>query len=230
MRQSESRVRSNQSHAPNQIKPTYAKQEDRRAGKQTHRQNTRLCETARGHNETKEKRGGKTKENHNSRSSRPLYLAITSTYRPFFLPRPPAAPFLAVGAPSKSSIELALLSDVDGRDGGASPSPGAEPAELPGGVCVGAAAPVDTDRGRGGGAPSDEDSAGLPAIDGGAAPAPGPADDDGRLDIIGGVLAALAVLVVLLGGPIRLGGGGGVADGVALLGSFLLTHFFSSVS
>lgn len=147
------------------------------------------------------------------------------------MPLPPAAPFLAVGAPSRSSIELALLSDVDGRGGGgARPSPGAEPAELPGGVGVGAAAPVDTDRGREGGAPSDEDSPGLPATDGGAAPIPGPADDDGRLDIIGGVLATLAALVALLGGPIRLGGGGGVADGVALLGSFLLTHFFNSVS
>lgn len=61
MRQSESRVRSNQSHAPNQIKPTYAKQEGRRASKQTHRQNTRLFENARGHNETKEKRGGEDK-------------------------------------------------------------------------------------------------------------------------------------------------------------------------
>lgn len=88
---------------------------------------------------------------------------------------------------------------------------------------------MDTDRGRGGGAPKAEDSAGLPAIDGGAKP-PGPAEDEGRLDIMGGVLPKLATLGALLGGPILLGGGGGVADGVALPGSFLLTHFFSSVS
>ena len=156
-----------------------------------------------------------------------LYFAITSTYRPpFFLPRPPAGPFRAVGAPSRSSIELALLNDVDGRGGGGaspSPGPGAEPAILLGGVSL------DTDRGRGGGPPRDDDNAGLPAIDEGAKP-PGPAEDDGRLDAIGGVLPKLATLGALLGGPIRLGGGGGVADGVALPGSFLLTHFFSSVS
>lgn len=149
------------------------------------------------------------------------YLAITSTYRPFFFPFP-EGPLRAVGAPNKSSIELALLKEVEGLDGGA------KPPELPGGV--GAAAPVDTDRGNGGGAPSPDGGAGLPDI-GGSANAP--ADDDGRLVAlaIGGVAVGgrLAVLPVLLAGPAR-GGGGGAAAAVAELGSFLLTHFLSSVS
>lgn len=129
----------------------------------------------------------------------------------------------AVGAPSKSSIELALLREVEGLGGGA------KPPEVPGGV--GAAAPVETGRGNGGGAPNVDGGAGLPEIDGGAN---APADDDGRLPAlwaIGGVAAGgrLAVLPVLLAGP-ALGGGGVAAAGVAELGSFLLTHFFSSVS
>ena len=144
---------------------------------------------------------------------------MTSTYLPFFFPRA-VPPLRACGAPSKSSIELALLRDVEGLGGGA------KPPELPGGV--GAAAPVETDRGIGGGTPNVDGGAGLPESGGGA-----PADDDGRLpalDAIGGVAAGgtLAPLVVLLG-PIR-GGGGGAAAGVALLGSFLLTHFFRSLS
>lgn len=149
------------------------------------------------------------------------YWAITSTYRPFFFPFP-AGPLRTVGAPSKSSIELALLKEVEGLGGGANPP------ELPGGV--GAAAPVDTDRGNGGGAPNPDGGAGLPDIGGGAN---APADDDGRLAAlaIGGVAVGgrLAVLPVLLAGP-ALGGGGVAAEGVAELGSFLLTHFLSSVS
>lgn len=149
------------------------------------------------------------------------YWAITSTYRPFFFPFP-AGPLRAVGAPNKSSIELALLKEVEGLDGGA------KPPELPGGV--GAAAPVDTDRGNGGGAPNPDGGAGLPDIGDGAN---APADDDGRLAALamGGVAVGgrLAMLPVLLAGP-ALGGGGVAAEGVAELGSFLLTHFLSSVS
>lgn len=81
------------------------------------------------------------------------YFAITSTYLPFFFPFT-VFPFLACGAPSKSSIELAWLKDVPGRD----PGPDLEP----GGVN-----PEETDRGircglpvSGGGTPKD-DNAGL---------------------------------------------------------------------
>jgi hypothetical protein len=128
----------------------------------------------------------------------------------------------ACGAPSKSSIELALLNDVAGLGGA--------PAELPGGV--GKTAPVDTDRGiAGGGAPS-EGGAGLADTDGGA-----PAEEDGRLPeapACGGVAIAGGgpplPLIDLLGGAEPFGGGGVPRVGAALPGSFLLTHFFSSVS
>lgn len=151
------------------------------------------------------------------------YFAITSTYLPFFLPLT-VPPLRACGGPSKSSIELAVLSDVAGRGGG--------PEELPGRV-GGAAAPVETDRGtalrNGGGAPS-SDGAGLPVCGGGA-----PAEEVGRLSGPGGLGeaaggGALLPLAVLLGGAAPLGGGGVPRDTVALLGSFLLTHFLSSLS
>lgn len=146
-----------------------------------------------------------------------LHLAITSTYLPFFFPLP-AAPLRAWGAPSKSSIELALLKDVDGRGGGC------KPAELPGGV--GTAAPVETDRGPSGGGIPNAEGAGLPGIDGGGAPA----EDPGRLLTLGGIAAGgtLAVLGVRLGGAGPRGGGGVPRTGALLLGSFLLTHFFKS--
>jgi hypothetical protein len=49
-----------------------------------------------------------------------LHFAMTSTYRPFLFPLadPPAALLLGAGAPSKSSMSLALLSDVTGLLGG----------------------------------------------------------------------------------------------------------------
>ena len=88
---------------------------------------------------------------------------------------------------------------------------------------------MDTDRGGGGGTPSVDGGAGLPDMKGGAP------DEDGRLPVlaleaIGGVFAAGGTLLLVLGGPIRLGGGGGGVAAVALLGSFLLTHFFKSLS
>jgi hypothetical protein len=114
-----------------------------------------------------------------------------------------------------------LLNEVAGLGGA--------PDELPGGV--GKTAPVDTDRGiAGGGAPS-EGGAGLADTDGGA-----PAEEDGRLPepICGGVAIAGGgpplPLIVLLGAAEAFGGGGVPRAGVALPGSFLLTHFFSSLS
>jgi hypothetical protein len=135
------------------------------------------------------------------------------------------APFRACGAPRRSSIELALLRDVAGREGGARPE-----LELGG---VAPAAPVDTERVGPSGAPGGgiPNSAGLSERDGGA---PVPVDGrlfgavGGRCEAIGGALLALADL---LGGKGPLGGGGVErAVAVALLGSFLLTHFFSSGS
>lgn len=114
-------------------------------------------------------------------------------------------------------MELALLSDVGGREGGA------EPAAGPGGVPP--AAVVEAGRGMpgpptGGGAETE----GLPVLGGGGAlPAV-----DGRLpgEEVGGAELWLRDLGA---GPF---GGGGVAraEAVALLGSFLFTHFFSSGS
>lgn len=89
-------------------------------------------------------------------------------------------------------------------------------------------APLEADRpivSIGRGTPSES----LEAI-GGAPP-----EVDGRLSGFigtgegagGGILVALPVLV---GGAEAFGGGGVARTGVALLGSFLLTHFLSSVS
>ena len=46
------------------------------------------------------------------------FVAMTSTYRPVLFPFLTVPPFLACGAPIKSSILLALLIPVDGLDGG----------------------------------------------------------------------------------------------------------------
>lgn len=97
---------------------------------------------------------------------------MTSMYpRPFFLPLT-VPPFRAVGAPRRSSIELALLRDVvDGRGGGACIA--GPPAAGGPGVPAAVAAVVDTERG---GRPFDvAPNAGLVPI--GDAPAP----VDGRL-------------------------------------------------
>lgn len=117
-------------------------------------------------------------------------------------------------------MELALLSDVAGRGGGKE--------EPIGGVAM--AALVEADRAVpsiGGGAAS-EDGAGLLDSDGGA-----PADDGGLLSGPKAMLAAggtVLPLALLLGGPDALGGGGVPRDTLALFGSFLLTHFFNSLS
>lgn len=153
-----------------------------------------------------------------------FYCAITSTYRPFFLPRP-VLPLRADGAPSKSSIELAWLNEVEGLGG---------PAELPGrdeAPPAGGTAPVETDRAGPNagvcGRPS-EDDAGLLDSGGGGAPA----DEPGRLPDAAGTAGGgmLLPLALLLGGAEAFGGGGVARAGVALLGSFPLTHFLSSSS
>jgi hypothetical protein len=128
-----------------------------------------------------------------------------------------------VGAPRRSSIELAWVKEDAGRGGG--------PPELPGGV--GTAAPVDTERGiapRDGGTPSPE-NAGLDERGGGGISL---AEDWGRLPALdmggptgGGMLPELAAR---LGGAEPRGGGGVARTAAAELGSFLLTHFLRSLS
>jgi hypothetical protein len=77
-----------------------------------------------------------------------------------------------------------------------------------------------------GGRPS-EDGAGLLDSGGGGAPA----DDGGLLPSVGtGGGGMLLPLALLLGGAGPFGGGGVARACVALLGSFLLTHFFKSLS
>lgn len=130
-------------------------------------------------------------------------------------------------------MELAVLREVEGRGGGASP-------ELePGGVGAG---PVEAARGNplgppGTGTPRELGNTGLPAR---GAPVP----VDGRLSIdvpssdidggrcnMGGIEDVLPALADLLCGMGPFGGGGVArAVAVALLGSFLLTHFLSSGS
>lgn len=166
---------------------------------------------------------------------------MTSTYLPFFFPLP-VFPFRACGAPIKSSIELAWLKDVPGRDPGPDLDPGGVKPETP----------DETDRGircglpvSGGGTPKD-DNAGLVDRDGAISEGgPRPNSDDvtkvGTDPDIGGTLVdncgtdigggALPALTDLLGGAEPLGGGGvALGPALALLGSFLLTHFFKSVS
>ena len=113
-----------------------------------------------------------------------------------------------------------MLKEVAGRGGAANPIGG-----------VGMAAPVETDRWmEGGGRPSEDGpglpGGGIPVVEGGRLPGPdniGDGPDEG-----GG--AALLPLAVLLGGAEARGGGGVARAAVALPGSFLLTHFFKSVS
>jgi hypothetical protein len=122
-------------------------------------------------------------------------------------------------------MDCAWVRDAVGRGGPA--------VEVPGGV--GTAAPLETDRGmlpRYDGGTLRPDNAGL-AGGGGAALE----EDGGRVlgpeGIIGGgplMEGMLPELAVRLGGAEALGGGGVARTGALLLGSFLLTHFFSSVS
>lgn len=134
----------------------------------------------------------------------------------------------ACGAPSKSSIELAWLREVEGLGGG--------PAELPGRdelspVVETALVEIDRAGPNAGVGGRPRDVAGLLDSGGGGAPP----DDDGRLPVPAGIGGTggggiLAPLAVRLGGPIAFGGGGVARVGVALFGSFLLTHFFRSLS
>jgi hypothetical protein len=159
---------------------------------------------------------------------------------PFFLLLT-VPPLRAVGAPSKSSMELALLRDVvDGRGGGGCiAGPGFGPPAGSAGLAA-VAAVVDTERGGSpfGLGPGPVPNAGL--VPNGDAPVPvdgrlsgvAPSCDmDGGRWSIGGPEEALPTLTDRLCGPGPLGGGGVArADTVALLGSFLLTHFLSSGS
>lgn len=169
------------------------------------------------------------------------HFAITSTYPlPFFLLLT-VPPLRAVGAPRRSSIELALLREVvDGRGGAACgvgpPGPGGRLLVLATAAAAPAAEALDTDRG------------GIPFKDPGAGPlvltpvegrlsgvVPNCDIDSGRCNPPGGGGATedalLPTLTDRLCGPGPLGGGGVArAEAIALLGSFLLTHFLSSGS
>ena len=150
--------------------------------------------------------------------------AITSTYRPpfFFFA---AAPFRGCAAPSKSSMLLALLMLVLGRDGGPEAS-GGRPSI--GGF---AGAPSASDP-RPGVLERDEMPIGggmeeLLGVDvGGLRPAP----PGGGGPPMGGPAVPLEAALAAAGGPPR--GGGGVAEGLAVsvAPAFLFTHFLSSGS
>lgn len=156
---------------------------------------------------------------------------------PFFLLLT-VPPLRAAGAPRRSSIELALLrAVVDGRGGGAciaGPKLGPPAAA----VRPAAAAVVDTERGGRPFSVGPGPNAGL--VPNGDAPAPVDGrlsgvvpncDMDGGRWSMGGPEDALPTLTERLCGPRPLGGGGVArAEAVALLGSFLLTHFLSSGS
>lgn len=148
-----------------------------------------------------------------------VYLAITSTYLPFFFPLT-VLPLRACGAPIRSSIELALPRDDLGRDGG-----GVSP--VPDTVFIGASLEADRGAGRAGGSPSED----CPLVGIGRASA----EVDGRpseLAAFGGgpIGGSLAALATLDGGAEAFGGGGVARTGVPPSGSFLLTHFFRSLS
>lgn len=144
---------------------------------------------------------------------------MTSTYRPFLFPLvdPPAALLLGAAGPSRSSMSLALLSDVAGRLGGLlggplPPPKAAAPAlDSPATVCgVLTLRPIDADVGVGPGK-----LATLAGVGGGGgAPLPAPSPSP-----IGPPLA------LEIGGVER--GGGGVAEGAgdaAAAPAALLTH------
>jgi hypothetical protein len=144
-------------------------------------------------------------------------LAITSTYLPPLFLALTVPPFLGPGAPSKSSMLLALLILVAGRLGGA--EAGGPPVIPPsGGGAEADGKPVC-------GVAGDAVSEGGP--EGG--PLAGVKVRDGGPDIGGPAGGAAAPLALLLGGP--LGGGGVAADGVAASAPpFLLIHFLRSGS
>lgn len=144
-------------------------------------------------------------------------------------------PFRGAGAPIKSSIELALLSDVAGRDGGAEggppPAPDAIAAKL-GGTSV----LLDST--------GESVLCGVPVPEGG--PDGGRAATEGmdvdaaaegfeiKVGVCGfapagiGFRAMGGLLTALIGGPL---GGGGLAVGAEVsVPPFLLTHFLRSGS
>lgn len=184
---------------------------------------------------------------HYNRTSLPLcgrllahfYLAITSTYPLPFFPFRTVPPFLACGAPIKSSMLLAPLWLVVGLDGGADGGPpGKSEVVLRGDKSdkdtVGSSAPTFAD--TAGEAVRDgrvdngldagsyiEDGAALVILIGGVFIVIGSGGTAGTgLELTGGGPLALTALE---GGP--LGGGGGAAITASAGPPFLLTHFFS---
>lgn len=135
---------------------------------------------------------------------------MTSTYLPFFFPLvDPAGPLRACGSPRRSSIEVALLNDVPGREGGP-----------PGGA--------RNERGK----LEASEGALVEMAAGGALPL-GP----GGLPMGTGKVAlgvefngGIGLTVLVGGGAGPLGGGGVPTVAVLLPGSFLFTHFFKSWS
>lgn len=145
---------------------------------------------------------------------------MTSTYLPpLFFPFA-VPPFRGAGAPSKSSILLALLMLVAGRLGG--PDAGGPPARPP--IGGGAEAEGKPVCGVAGDAVIDDGPEGGPEGD----PLAGVKVREGGPDIGGPAGGAVAALTFLLG---PLGGGGVAAVGVAASAPpFLLTHFLRSGS
>ena len=143
---------------------------------------------------------------------------MTSTYRPpfFFFA---LGPFLGWAAPSKSSILLALLILVPGRDGGPEASGGRA-------RVVGLAPPSLSD-----GTPGVLAREGIP-IGGGIDELLGGIEVGGRKPAGGGPIGGVPpdALLAAADGPPR--GGGGVAAGftVSTAPAFLLIHFLSSGS
>jgi hypothetical protein len=151
---------------------------------------------------------------------------MTSTYPRPFLPFFPAAPFLppAVGGPSKSSIELALLILVPGRLGGTV-------AALPLPVLTFSAegVPKPPSVGGGGTLPFALLSDGVPSISDEVDAARCGGANPGRGEGVGPESGAP---LTFRSGPAPALGGGGVAegDGVFSAPAFLLTHLFNSGS
>ena len=141
---------------------------------------------------------------------------MTSTYLPPLFLLFAVPPLRGPGAPSKSSILLALLILVAGRLGGA--EPGGPPSPPSGGGAEADGKPVCG-------------AAGEAAMDGGpeGGPLAGVMTREGGPDMGGPACGAAALLTLLEGGP--LGGGGVAAVGAAASAPpFLLTHFLRSGS
>ena len=164
------------------------------------------------------------------------YFAMTSTYPLPFLPFLIVPPFLACGAPIRSSMLLALLMPVAGLEGGA--DGGAEPgAAVPANpspvVEVGCSPSSDGVSLLDTGFDAYELSAAVGAVVGGPVTLTGGVAVLGRGGTGGASVTFLVggapdALTALEGGPL---GGGRVDPAVAGVSPpFLFTHFFNSLS